>query len=678
MKSLGLLIVFLFLMIAGTSSGQKDWQKLRNAADVCEMYPEQVKSLFQHLNLEMPGLAKVKEAYGRGDLVKASDLLLQYYAQSPSVAMFRLSHPKPSGNTSTEGEAILKDTYTFQLVEGTVPRKGDGHLDWSCTGPENDIEWAWALNRHYPVSSLITAYYETGSPAYIRYADRFIADWIISSRPYPGVRSSTAMWRGLEVSFRVKVWARIFFEFMDTDLISPATRLLILTSLPDHAHYARNFHAQNNWLTMEISGLATVAAYWPEFRESAGWLGYSTGTMVESMKDQIYPDGVQTELASSYHFVSLDNFNQYLEICKRAGIPLPAYYTNTISDMWQYLAFTMRPDGAGILNNDSDRNNNRSRVLRAAKEYDRADWEYVATNGASGVKPEMGPSFHYPWAGQLISRSGYDADAHWSFFDIGPWGSGHQHNDKLHLSVAAYGRDLLVDAGRFAYRGEVADKFRRYALGSHGHNLLLIDKKGQAPGPKLATEPVPAGDVKITNDHDYATGSFETFNGVEGAVKHTRTLYYLREKFWVVVDQVATDRPREIDALWHWHPSIEVDVDGQRVFTRNDRGNLQIIPAGKQNWRVSLVKGQETPDIQGWYSEQYNKVEPNYATIFSAKIDKTSTFVWVLYPSEGVVSGVKAEVLSENDREVKVKVTAPGRQEWVVEVPLPAGAGKAE
>ena len=40
-------------------------------------------------------------------------------------------------------------------------------------------------------------------------------------------------------------------------------------------------------------------------------------------------------------------------------------------------------------------------------------------------------------------------------------------------------RDLLVDGGRFAYRGDLAEKFRAYATGSESHNVLLIDGAGQ-------------------------------------------------------------------------------------------------------------------------------------------------------------------------------------------------------
>jgi hypothetical protein len=479
------------------------------------------------------------------------------------------------------------------------------------------------------------------------------------------------MWRGLEVSFRAKTWSRVFFELWNTKLVSPATRLLILSSLPDHAHYARNFHAQGNWLTMEISGLATVASSWPELKESKAWMDYAIQTMVASMKDQVYADGVQTELTSSYHFVALSNFKLFADICQKNKVSLPEYYTKTLEDMYNYLALTMRPDGFGLLNNDADLMNNCERLAKAATEYNRKDWEYIVSNGKSGVRPDSGPSYVFPYAGQLISRSGFDQDAQYSFFDIGPWGSGHQHNDKLHLSVAAYGRDLLVDCGRFAYRGEVADKFRKYATGSASHNVILVDGNGQAAGIPKAETPLAGNLYSISNDFDYGSGTFDKFSGVEGQISHTRSMIYVRGKFWVVADQLKTDRPRQIETLWHWHPGNLIRVEKSGITaTANNRGNLAIIPVGTTDWKISEVKGQEKPSIQGWYSKEYNIYEPNPATVYSRQINSDETFVWVLWPSEGKCPPISANVISKDEKSVTVEVTEPGIGIWTIRIPF--------
>jgi len=630
-----------------------------------------MRKMLGNLNLEMEELAEVKQAYEKDDLEAACTSLLDYYKHAQTARAYRISLPEVSNQTTTLADSILQNIFTFQQVTDQVPHLTSGHLNWDYTGPEDDIEWAWALNRHYPIRTLFSSYLATGNPKYAEYIDVFIKDWILESSPYPGVKSSTAMWRGLEVSFREKAWAKIFFAFINSDYLSPATQLLILSSLPDHAHYARNFHGSNNWLTMEMTGLATVATAWPEFKESKDWFAYTLTQMTESLKEQVYADGAQTELSAHYHKVALNNFHLYYRICQQANIELPSYFTQQIESMWDYLAYIMRPDGRALLNNDSDLDYNKEKIIDAAKEYNRKDWLYIASNGESGNKPETEPSRVFPWAGHLISRSGYDADAHWSFFDMGPWGSGHQHNDKLHISLSAYGRDLLVDAGRFAYKGEVAKKFRPYAKGSQGHNVVLIDGKGQNPGPKLTEAPVAQNQYMITDVFDFAISSFDDFKGLEGKNKHTRSFMYVRGEFWIVVDQIETDQPRKIETLWHWHPGSEVQIQGKNIVSsKNEKGNLQIIPVGKTKWDLGLVKGQETPEVQGWYSVEYNKFTPNTASIYSTTIKENSIFVWVLFPSEKEPLKVKSKVIAKDTDSITVRVKSDEKEIWEYKVPL--------
>jgi len=420
---------------------------------------------------------------------------------------------------------------------------------------------------------------------------------------------------------------------------------------------------------MEISALATVAAYFPEYKNSEEWLDYAIETMVESMKDQVYPDGVQTELSSHYHNVSLINFELFKDICDKANKTLPDFYNRTIEDMYGYISHMVRPRGFRLLNNDGDRGSDRNFILKGAKKYHHPDWEYIATNGQFGLKPTNGPSYLYPWAGHFVSRSGFDADAQWLFFDMGPWGSGHQHNDKLHLSVSAYGKDFLVDSGRFAYTGEVAEKFRPYAKGSAGHNLILIDGKGQTNGPKHALEPLAESHFKITEGFDYASNSFDQFIDVEGKAKHTRVVFYVRNEFWIVVDKVETDRPRKIDALWHWHPDNMMKKEGTIVKSTNERGNLALIPIGKQELNLKFIKGQEKPEIQGWYSPEYNIYGPNITSSYTTDIGSDTTFVWLLMPSEKATPKIKAKIKSENEQEISVSVTSKDKK-WLLTIPF--------
>ena len=656
-------------MISGQSLSE--WKKIETIEDVFHVFPDRMEMLLQKINLNAPGLEAVKKASDEKQTQLACKLLLDYYQKEATRSYLRIEKPQVTQAKDAEGDLVVQNIITFYNQQATVPCLADGHIDWTFRGPTHDLQWELALNRHYYLQILLKAYRATGNPLYARTIDLHLKDWIIASLPYPAKNIGLGKWNGLEVQSRVKQWATLFYALNNTDYLSPATQLLILSSLPEHAHYLRNFHAGGNWLTMELSALATVATAWPEFKESQEWLQYAVTTMTKSLEEQVYIDGAQKELTSSYHTVALNNFSLLLDICKQANHPLPDHYGQYIEKMWNYLACTMLPNGYGLLNNDSDLNYNREAILRMAALYRRDDWKHIATNGKEGVRPAGGPSFFFPWAGQLITRSGYDTSAHWAFFDMGPWGIGHQHNDKLHLSVAAYGYDFLVDAGRFSYDGEIAVKFRNYALSSAGHNVILVDGKGQAPGPKQVNEPLADHYFKITDPFDYGWSAFNQFVDVTGVCEHSRSLLYVRGAFWVVVDKITTDQPRTIETLWHWHPACTVSIDNKQVVTgRNDGGFLHVIPVGATQWSVSAVKGRETPSIQGWYSREYNEYEPNVASIYTTGIQKESVFVWLLYPSKDQTIDIKATVISENSDSVIVQVNHHKEGQWTLHVPF--------
>lgn len=670
MKRYLTLLIGMFLLKSVVVLAQPGWREITTVKEICSAYPEVMQNMLDQFNLDYAGMEKVKSAKKNGDLVEACNELLFYYKNGNTATYLRMPQPVESTKSDATADTTLKNIFIIQNVRGEVKFGEDGHRDWYYKGPNNDREWAWLSNRHSQLLQVFNTYSETGNPKYAIYIDEFLRDFIIKSMPYPGVKSSESIWRGLEVGARVKVWSRIFYGMLNSEYLSPATQLLMLSSLPDHAHYNRNFHAGNNWLTMEISALATVATNFPEYKNAPEWLEYSIETISESMKGQVYPDGTQTELTSHYHNVAMQNFVLFKEICDRANAKLPDFFNETIEKMYSYIAHVVRPDGHRILNNDGDRGSDVNLILKGADTYNKPDWQFMATNGESGTEPKNEPSFFYPWAGHLISRNGYDKDAHWSFFDVGPWGSGHQHNDKLHLSISAFGRDLLVDAGRFAYTGEVAEKFRPYAKGTQGHNSVLIDGKGQAAGIPVTEKPLDKTHFKITSEFDFAWSNMDRFNELSD-VNHYRSLFYVRDNFWVVVDNIKTIEPRKVETLWHWHPDCQILKEGSGIITSvNGKGNLRIIPVGKSDWKVDIVKGQEKPEIQGWYSEEYNKFEPNLACIYSTQIQTDATFVWLLVPAEMEVPQISAKVISKNGDELILKVSSKTKGNWDITIPF--------
>lgn len=631
---------------------------------VCQAYPQRVKALLESLDLGRPGLEAVRSAAQSGDIEAAGEALLKYYRSGSSAKWLRADRAKaataPSTNPNTKvADAILDDTFTFYEQTDRVPRRPDGGWQWSHKGPANDQQWAMAFNRHFHLDVLLNAYLATGDAKYAARLDALVRDWIVTSLPYPAKKNSTETWGGLEVSFRVKAWARAFYGLQSCEQFTPATRLLILTSLPEHADYARRFHApSSNWTTMELSGLAMVAAAWPEFKESAQWMDYAGRTLAAELHNQVYPDGVQKELTAGYHMVALNNFELLAQLCREASLPLPDGYAAGLEATWNYLAWSMRPDGYGPMNNDSDLPLTRPPVIKAAATLNRPDWLYIASNGREGDRPKAGPSIVFPWAGQAILRSGYDADALWAFFDMGPWGTAHQHNDKLHVSMVAFGRDLLVDGGRFNYiRGEGTWR-TSYAQTSLSHNVLMLDGQGQAPGPKATSQPTAKTDYAVGGEIEFARGSCDHFDKIEGSATHTRVVVQLPGEVVVVADRLESDHPRQVSAMWHWHSDCTVaSKDGQILSTDAGKANLRIAPVAGFKWNIELVKGQKAPHIQGWYSPRYNEWAPSTAAVLSARVEGNAAFAWILAPAKGPAPDASGQIVSSSNDAIELLVT---------------------
>ncbi|MHC4884902.1 MAG: alginate lyase family protein [Planctomycetota bacterium] len=653
---------------------------------ILDVYPERIQSLFDALDLNRTGLQDVRTAADRGDMLAACRALLDYYRTGDSGKWLRGPAMQPGDGRDETVEKLLGGIFTDYGGEHPY-RLPDGRIDWAEVAIQSDRGWVWDLNRMEYLPGVLAAYRRTGNPRYAEWMDDMLRDWVVSSLPYPAEDTLDARWRGLETAIRVKQWAVIFYALQQDCHLSDATRLLMLTSLPEHAHYLRHFHKNGgNWITTELSGLGLIAAAWPEFRDAAAWQAYSGETLLRSMPAQIYPDGVQKELTSGYHYVALKDFTHYAEICRDAGLPLPAGYREWLEKMWNYLAYSLRPDGCAPQNNDSDLSSYRDRLIQAAEEYGRPDWLYVATNGSEGEEPTEGPALIFPWAGQVIARSGWDADALWAFFDIGPAGMGHAHCDKLHLSVDAHGRALLIDPGRFTYAYESKEgRFQgKYAGLSVAHNVILIDDRGQALGAGTVDSPVSEEDCLITPEMTFARGTCDEFfeeiysGRLAGRAVHTRAVVCLKNDLIVVADRVETDRPRKLDTLWHWHPRCTVEIDGQIVRSVDPGvGNLRIAPVAGFDWAVETVKGQEPAGIhgtmQGWYAHGYNNWEPSPASVFTAHIEQTSSFAWLLVPARGEVPAIDGEIVESTDDAIAIRIRRGDADPQEVRIPWRAG-----
>jgi hypothetical protein len=406
-----------------------------------------------------------------------------------------------------------------------------------------------------------------------------------------------------------------------------------------------------------LNGLATAAVCWPEFKEAKAWLDYVCQAFPKILTPQVYADGAQKEMTHSYHWVVLGNTEQVLDQIRRGKRPVPNNLSDLVGKMYNYFITVLRPSGHGLLNNDSKYLHRFDIAKKAGEKYGRKDWHYVATNGTQGEWPLDTHLVAHPWAGHFVFRNSFKKDALWLFFDAGPIGINHWHYDNLHVSLSGFGRDFLVDGGIRPYH---ASKWSAYFVSSNAHNVLLVDGFGAnryGDGyPAEAKEPISRDHFCSKGNLAFARGFTANFtryydnrkdfilkpdNKGLKETRHVRVVTYVKSKYFIIVDQVETSKPREIQALWHFHPECSVAVKGLSAQTVDrGRANMAIIPWCPKKWDVALVKGEIKSMIQGWYGPDLNKRRPCTTAIYKGKFRKRATFAWLLCTSPGKLQPV--------------------------------------
>ena len=605
---------------------------------------------FSMLDLGRADLAGVSNAVAKSDWAAAKHGLAEHLRtrKLPSWTFDPHNVGKDPKRRVAGAEKALQHRFNSIGIEWQF---GDT-IDWAfnpTTQPGSkwpaNHEWTWQLSRHTAWVDLGRAFYATGDE---KYAAEFVAElksWVHAC-PVPGKADNKAFsrWRTIEAGIRAgSVWPEVYHLFLFAKSFDDEALILMVKSEVEHALYLMQFHMKGNWLTMESNGLYHIGALFPEFSEAKNWRDTALGRLYAELSIQVYSDGAQIELAPGYHGVSVQNFLGPVNLVPLTGFEVPKDYTATMEKMFDYFLFSMQPTRRTPALNDSGAGDVTRWMETGAKLFPkREDFLWVATDGKQGKAPAQ-TSYQFPYAGQFIFRSGWDRNALWLCMDGGPFGFGHQHEDKLSVTLTAYGQSLLVEGGVYTYD---ASDWRRYVLSSRAHNVVLVDgleqnrRKGPADNFVVKT---PLPHVWESNEtFDHASTVYDEAWGPksERTCKQTRHVFFVKPDLFVVADELepADEKPHTYEALFHLDAK-DVKVDGLQVATQSAGPNLTLLAFGVES--VSIVKGQKEPVVQGWLPDSsagYGGIRPIPTAVYRKQAQGKTTMLYALFPSAGTAS----------------------------------------
>jgi len=552
-------------------------------------------------------------------------------------------------------------------------------IDW-CADPHHYREWTYSINRFYHWRTLAEAWWETGDEKYAREFSSQLVDWV-RKNPVPLVSSGNGSytWRTIECGIRQSTtWPDCLYRVLGSESFTPEVAATMTKSMVEHARHLMAWPSRGgNWLTMECNGLGTIGILLPEFTEAREWRKTALERLYAELDNQVYPDGAQIELTTGYHQVSLRNFLGLARTAKLNGLRLPRDYYDKLRRMFEYNLYVQMPDGRTPGLNDGGMGSIAWSMETAFELYEDPIFEWAATRGTKGTAPDR-TSYCFPYAGQMVMRSSWEPDAHYLLMDAGPFGYGHQHEDKLSLVVHALGKLHVIDPGNYHYD---SSPWRRYTIDTPAHNTVMVDgqaqrRRGKPRSEYILKEPPPTN-VWLTSDKlDYAAGQYDEGYGSKRQIQvvHRREIVFVKPLYWLVVDTLTGEGEHLYESLFHFDADeAAIDPGGLTVRTIDPTPNCLIAAARQPGLTLRIVKGQTKPTIQGFVAAQrwrpswkapkaappeHGKREVPTA-VFALKAKAPARLVTVIYPyGQGETPHVTVEDLTRGDA-VRARIRLP-------------------
>lgn len=614
-------------------------------------------AFFAAWNLEHPGLEAVRAAVAARDFARAKVELKRHFLErrQPRWRVNFWEMPaKPQGNADRHsrfkaGEDVLAHKFSAGGFEVTFGPKIDwNHFPLTLPNGQPDTEYPviHSLNRFQHFSRVLGPLYWFSHDE--RYAREFVAqvtDHVLSNPAPEHYIRGTAVWSRLTACSPLNgAWLDAYNYFLPSESFTPEAHAVMLKGFLEKARYAvRAPDAVNRYIT-QLSGIYTVGAYFPEWKQAADFRAYAAAAMARAAREEFYPDKITKELCPGYHGASRSSLNRIVEIARLMGYTVEPELDQAVKSTYEFYPQVATPLG-GLPNfGDSwgPAYGSLQKTFAAVKgRWNEPVFDWFATGGAEGRPPQF-TSTRLPWAGFYVMRSGWDRNALWLCMDAGPMGKDHWHEDYNNFECYAYGEHLIAEVGVYSY---TYSKWNQYFKSSLSHNVVTVDgysQKRGGRGPRVTDHP-------RTNDwhsdaamdlawgfYDGPWSDFMDYRGqrtVKLPATHRRDIAFVKPSYWILCDRLACPGQHAYEQLFHFLPdrTVKVTAPGRVATVDAGRANIAIVQVDPER-AAQVIVGREDPP-QGWFSPAGGKREPAPAASFGQTAAETARYDTLLVPS---------------------------------------------
>lgn len=638
---------------------------------------QELKSeLFSLLNLNYPGLEKVKALHQKGQDKEAAVALLDYYrarttVKSPDLNLQKLTIGKEEQKWADDGLE-----HTFFVHKGYQPSLNYGkEINWEYW-PVKDNELRWQLHRHKWFTPMGKAYRLSGDEKYAKeWAYQYI-DWIkknplvkmdkkeyelINNGDIKGAKENMRFaWRPLEVSNRLQDQTLQFLLFLPSPAFTPEFLTEFLVNYHKHAlHILANYSDQGNHLLFEAQRMIYAGTFFPEFKEAQAWRKSGIDILNREINVQVYSDGGQFELDPHYHLAAINIFCKALRMADVNGFrkEFPQGYLDTIEQMIMFYLNICYPDYSNPCFSDA-KQTTKKEMVKNYKEWHQIFPKnetilYFATEGKLGQLPNH-LSTGFKKSGFFVFRNSWGMEALQMVVKAGPKAFWHCQPDNGTFELWFNGRNLFPDSGSYVYAGEgevmeLRNWFRQTAV----HNTLTLDNKTLETTESVTKLWQPEGQTQI----------LVTENPGYKALKHRRSIFFVDNSYFVLVDEAVGTAQGTVNLHYQMPKGkIENDRETNTLMTQFDgESNMKLQCFGPDH--LSMKKE------EGWVSTEYRKRAKRMNVSFNVNknSDAAVRYITIIYPLKDKNKAPKLSAKFKNktfdEKSLEIEVRVDGKKQ---------------
>lgn len=677
MKNIFFICIFGLLAFTGCTDDEED---LIFEGDGTISYPQQKpnsiinEKLFEVINLDYPGLEKVKAHYEAGNLYYAAEALLKYYqtrTDAPVNPNLNLMNITITNDDQMKADQALN--YRFYVKGFTNASDGlpyqvskkDGKLNWENRPNNTSDEYPKQLHRHQWFVSQAKAYRYLNDEKYINSWIEVYGDWISQNpKPTEEVKDILPWWQ-LQTASRLADQVELFEYYKNSVNFTPEWLSVFLTSFADHCDYLTQYPYKEggNVLAEQGSALAYAGTLYPEFKNSKKWAETGFGYI----GNQFLEDGMHIELDLSYHIGIVDLCYKVIKLidANNLGDKLAPGLKESLeraANVVVQFTFPNYFDGPDFGNESYERKNffvpgfndtrqvswKRSVLNKNFIKYtelfpDNEEFKYMKAYGKNNIGncPDTEAKI-FKNSGYYVLRNGWNKASTMMILSNNNSGSvaiqpySHNQPDNGTFELYYNGRNFFPDSGvrdYYTYSGsdkETINARRTEFRKSSMHNTLTLDGENfiKTEGKYLSSDKVGENtEVIVFENPGYPN------------LTHRRYVFFVEKKFFVIVDEGIGEGTKDKAVSIHFNlcegenNEVIIDKDEKGAHTSFSDGSNILIRTLQTNDDANTTLTQTTGKVSYNTIAEFTFDRPAYSIDMAAGERDAARFLTVIYPT---------------------------------------------